>query len=194
MRITRAETEENRRRIVDAATNLFREKGFNGVGVIEIMNSVGLTHGGFYAKFESKAQLEIEATLKALDETQQGWVSIIEAARNSPSGAPLSALLNQYLSRRNGLCVFATLGSDVARQDSYFRTLFAKKLRPIIALVASIMPGRTEATRRRQALTTLSTMIGGLILLRAMNDKELAKEMADAIRDAASDLQPSGNL
>jgi TetR/AcrR family transcriptional repressor of nem operon len=185
MRVSRAEAEDNRRRILEAATNLFREKGFNGVGLIEIANSVGLTHGGFYAKFDSKTQLEMEATLKALEQTRARWTRVVDRAQDRP----VAALLDDYLSSprksQDKLCVFATLGADIARRDGRFRTAFAEKLRPMLALLAGIMPGRTEAARRREALSTLSMMIGALVLMRAINDDELALEIAAAVRDRA---------
>jgi TetR/AcrR family transcriptional regulator, transcriptional repressor for nem operon len=188
MRITQAASEENRRRVIEAAMMLFREKGFNGVGLIEIMNSAGLTAGGFYAKFDSKSGLQKEATLKALDETMAWWTSIVDAA----PAQPIAALLDDYLLRPHKtpekLCVFATLGADVARQDRRFRAAFADRLRPMIALLASIMPARTEAGRHRNAVATLSMMIGAMTLIRAIHDDDLSREIAAAVRDAAQSL------
>jgi TetR/AcrR family transcriptional repressor of nem operon len=188
MRITRAASEENRRRVVEAAMMLFREKGFNGAGVIEIMNSAGLTAGGFYAKFVSKSDLQMEATLKALDEIMASWASIVDKA----PAQPVAALLDDYLfhpqKTRAKPCVFATLGADVARQDRRFRTAFADRLRPIIALLASIMPGRTQAARHGKALVTLSMMIGAMTLIRAIHDDDLSRDIAATVRDAARSL------
>lgn len=167
---------------------LFREKGFNGVGLIEIMNSASLTAGGFYAKFDSKSSLEMEATLQALDETTALWTSIVDASPAQPVAALLDDYLFQSPDKRERLCVFATLGADVARQDRRFRAAFADRLRPIMALLASIMPARTEAARHRNAAATLSMMIGAMTLIRAIHDDDLSQEIAAAVRDAARNL------
>jgi TetR/AcrR family transcriptional repressor of nem operon len=66
MRVTRERAAENRARIVDTASRLFREKGFDGVGLDAIMRGAGLTHGGFYGHFASKDVLAAEAVPWAL--------------------------------------------------------------------------------------------------------------------------------
>src|SRR5690348_17056449 len=91
MRVSREKAAENRERIVETASRMFREKGFDGVGVDTIMNGAGLTHGGFYGHFGSKDDLAAEAVRRALEsgvEKQSGY-------------ATLSELVSGYLSERH---------------------------------------------------------------------------------------------
>ena len=111
MRVTRQQAAENRERIVEAAARLFRDGGFDGVGVDQVMKAAGLTHGGFYGHFPSKQALMDEATARAIDRstTWQGRMT------------SLASLVDDYLSprhrtdRANG-CPVAALGADFARQ------------------------------------------------------------------------------
>ena len=60
MKVTREQAAARRDNIVDVASELFRARGFDGVGIAEIMKAAGVTHGGFYGHFESKEQLGAE--------------------------------------------------------------------------------------------------------------------------------------
>ena len=66
MKVTREQAAQNRERIVEAAAQLFRERGFDGIGVADLMKEAGLTHGGFYGQFSSKEDLIAEASARAL--------------------------------------------------------------------------------------------------------------------------------
>ena len=132
MRVSREQAAENRRRIVDAAARLFRDKGFDGVGVDAIMKSAGLTHGGFYGHFESKNDLAVEACTRALDTSVQKWNALIETAAD-----PLKAITESYLSVRHrdrpgDGCVISALGTDVARQDKSVRRVVTKGLEDLV--------------------------------------------------------------
>src|SRR5271154_2382929 len=116
MRVSREQAAENRRRIVETASRMFREHGFDGVGVDAIMKGAGLTHGGFYGHFRSKDDLAAEAMMRALER------SVEEQSRY----AQLNDLVRGYLSRRhradraNG-CAVAALGADIVRQGEGVR-------------------------------------------------------------------------
>src|SRR6516162_10382761 len=97
MRVSREKSAETRERILDVAATLFREKGFDGVGLADIMKAAGLTHGGFYKHFGSKDDLEAQATGVALATKAADWVRLIEHA----AARPLSALTEEYLSPRH---------------------------------------------------------------------------------------------
>ncbi len=66
MRVTREQAAANREKILAAAGLLFRERGFDGIGVADIMKRAGLTHGGFYGHFASKDDLGAEITTRVL--------------------------------------------------------------------------------------------------------------------------------
>ena len=181
MRASREKFAENRERILDVAAKLFREKGFDGIGLADIMKAAGLTHGGFYKHFGSKDDLEAQATGVALATVAADWSRLIERA----AARPLSALTDEYLSplHRDDPgkgCALAALGADVARQGERVRSAFTAGLEPFLQLLSNAIPGRSKAVRRRQAITTMAEMIGALILARAVDDPALSDEILAA--------------
>ena len=184
MRVSREQAAENRDRIIDAAGRLFRERGFDGIGVANLMKAAGLTHGGFYGNFESKEDLAVEACERVLARTAETWPAM---AAKDPE-APLKGLLDQYLTARHRDrpgegCIYAALAADVARQNSpALRRTFTAGLRPLIDTLVRIVPGRSRAARRQKALACLSAMVGALILARAVDDAELSDEILAAAR------------
>src|SRR5918995_2146585 len=76
MRVSRERAAENRDRIIDAAGRLFRERGFDGIGVANLMKAAGLTHGGFYGHFESKEDLEVQACARGLARSSERWNAV----------------------------------------------------------------------------------------------------------------------
>src|SRR3954468_18218220 len=97
MRVSREEAQRNRERIVEAASRRFRELGFEGIGVAEVLKGAGLTHGGFYGHFDSKEQLMAEALANAWAHSRQRWA---KRAASSPED-PLGALARMYLTPRH---------------------------------------------------------------------------------------------
>jgi TetR/AcrR family transcriptional repressor of nem operon len=184
MRVSRERAAENRDRIIEVAGRLFRERGFDGIGVANLMKAAGLTHGGFYGNFPSKEDLEVEACARVLARTTELWPAM--AAKNPE--APLKGLLDRYLTARHRDklgegCIYAALASDVARQNSPpLRRTFTAGLRPLIDTLVRIVPGRSRAARRQKALGCLSAMVGALILARAVDDAELSDEILAAGR------------
>lgn len=184
MRVSMERAAENRDRIIEVAGRLFRERGLDGIGVANLMKAAGLTHGGFYGHFESKEELEVQACGRVLARSAETWPAM--AAKNPD--APLKGLLDRYLTARHRDgpgegCIYAALASDVARQDSpALRRTFTAGLRPLIDTLVRIVPGRSKAARRQKALGYLSTMVGALILARAVDDTELSDEILAAAR------------
>ena len=179
MRVSREKAAENRQIIVDTAARLFRENGFDGVGVDAIMRAAGLTHGGFYGHFKSKDDLAAEATARAMELSgeRQGRFN------------DLGDLVSDYLSERhranraNG-CAIAALGGDFPRQGEGVRRGLTAHVRTQLDRLARLLKGGTAASRRRRAIATLSGMVGALTLARAVNDPALAKEILGAAREA----------
>src|SRR3954467_11321554 len=87
MKVTREEAARNRERIVEAAARRFRERGFEGIGVADLMKEAGLTHGGFYGHFESKEQLMAEALASAMARSRQRWAKRAAGSPGDPVGA-----------------------------------------------------------------------------------------------------------
>ena len=179
MRVTRDKAAENRERIVDAASRLFREKGFDGVGVDAIMNGAGLTHGGFYGHFGSKDDLAAEAVARALER------SVEEQSRYTN----LTDLVSEYLSERhradraNG-CAIAALGDEMARQRDGVRRGLTEHVRWQLDRFTRLLRTGSAARRRKRAIATLAGMIGALTLARAVDDPALSKEILVVARKA----------
>ena len=178
MRVSREQFAENRQRILEVAGRLFREEGFEGVGVDGIMEEAGLTHGGFYGHFASKADLANEACSAALEQSNQKWEAL---AQGSPEDG-LAEIARFYLSERHRNdpgtgCVFAALGSEVARRPDEVRSTVTKGLRAQLGVLERLAEGRSKAARRETAITALSGMVGAMVLARLVNDSALSNEI-----------------
>ena len=179
MRVTRAQADSHRERILEVAGTLFRERGFDGIGVADIMKRAGLTHGGFYGHFESKDDLAAEITTRVLG--REGWLERL-TGRPDPS---VTDVVRTYLSPRHRDdaghgCLFAAVGSDVVRQPRPIRRAFTEGLRLRMEALRQVMPGRSAATRRQKAIATMAGLVGALILSRAVDDPKLSDEILEA--------------
>lgn len=175
--------EATHERIVNAAARAIRRSGYNGSGVADIMKEAGLTHGGFYAHFESRDGMLAEAADRAGAET----VAVLaDAAAAAPPGKALKALLRTYLSQEHveGVetgCPVAALGSEMPRQTSNVRRAATRRIKEMIELVARQSPNWGQPGAHQQALVTVATALGALVLARAVDDPKLS----GAVREAA---------
>jgi TetR/AcrR family transcriptional repressor of nem operon len=181
MRVSREKAAENRETIVEAAGGLFREKGFSGIGVADIMQAAGLTHGGFYGHFQSKDDLAAESSKAVMARSAQSWARTLD---EHPDSA-LKVLVERYLSAkmrddRSHSCIFASLGADAARQGKPVRRAFADGLRPLIDVLTKLVPGASKAVRRRKALAAMSQLVGAIVLARAVDDVDFSDEILAA--------------
>jgi TetR/AcrR family transcriptional repressor of nem operon len=185
MKVSREQAEQNRQRILDTATRLFREHGFDGIGVADLMRAAGLTHGGFYGHFASKEDLIVQACQRALANSVTGWQKRVDAAPDHP----LKAVSDGYLSARHldqpGTgCLLAAVGSDIARQPPSVRKAVTDGLRTSFDYLAKLFPGRTKAARQDKAMAMYATMVGGILLARAVDDHALAKNILRATAES----------
>lgn len=179
MRVTREQAAANREKILEVAGTLFREHGFDGIGVAEIMKHAGLTHGGFYGHFDSKDDLAAEITARVLG--RAGWTERLARSANPSFGD----VVRGYLSRRHREdagrgCLFAALASDVARQPRPVRRAFTEGLRSRVETLRKLAPGRSAAAKRQKALATMAGLVGAMILSRAVDDAALSDEILEA--------------
>ena len=186
MRVTRQQAAENRENILEVAGTLFRERGFDGIGVADIMKRAGLTHGGFYGHFDSKDDLAAEITARVLG--REGWLQRM-TGKAHPS---LGEVARSYLSTRHRDdaghgCLFAALGSDVVRQPRSVRRAFTEGLRLRVAALQSALPHRRAAVRRKKALATMASLVGALILSRAVDDPGLSDEILEVVAASVAD-------
>ncbi len=177
-------------RIVDVASKAIRRAGYRGVGVADIMKEAGLTHGGFYAHFESRDALVVEALAKAGQENIESLTEVI-ARRLAKGGTRYQALVETYLhqahmDRVEDGCVVAALSSEMTRQDTVVRVEARRRVDAMIALVQSALP---EYADESEAAVITATMVGALQLARTLGGKEGRAILAQT-RQALIDRHP----
>ena len=190
MRYSREHKQETHERIVRKASVRLREKGAHGIGVADLMKEAGLTHGGFYAHFDSREALVIEAFAFAMDRSMEHWRKI--ADQTAPEKR-LAQMAESYLTplHRDDPghgCSIPALGAEIARESPKTRKAFAAKLDEMIEMMADQIAGVPRKAARKQALATLATMAGTLLLARIAGSGELSDEVLKAGKDVAVDL------
>lgn len=170
-------------RIVSVAARAIRRSGYDGTGVADIMKEAGLTHGAFYSHFTSREAMLAEAANKACAESAAAAADVVA---REPSGTALASMLGAYLSKvhcENAElgCPLAALGSETPRQAPEVRRVATRHIKEMIDLVARQSPDWGRPNAHEQALVTLSTMVGALLLARAVDDPALS----DGLREAA---------
>lgn len=187
MKVSREQMAENRERILAVAARRFREHGFDGISVADVMNEAGLTHGGFYGHFASKEELMAEASKHAIADTLKLWTEL-PAAENDK---PLATVAHNYLSTRHRDhpghgCVMAALAVDASRQGASVRHVLTEGLQQHVSALEKMVSGKTAAVRHEKALATYASFIGALVLARAVDDPALSRELLQAVEAASS--------
>lgn len=182
MKVTKEQMLQNRERIVLAASEAFRERGFDGVSVSEVMQRAGMTHGGFYGHFASKDALAAEVVTQALGLTVARWQKTL--GEGGEGG--LQRIVDAYLSTRHrdnpgSGCVVAALAGDVPRQAEPVRDAFAKEFETLVDTLVASMPGKGEAVRRELAIALLTQLVGTIMLARALGGGALSDEVLAAV-------------
>ena len=184
MRVSREQAALNRERIVATASRLFREKGYDGIGVADLMKCAGLTHGGFYGHFASKEDLLAEACGQAMSGAVERWRGVLARAPRHPLGALARYYLTpEHRDNPGAGCAVASLGPDVARVGEAVRQAMDAGLQQQLALLAEALQG-TPAQKRRQAIVAYASMVGGLLLARTVADAQLSDEILAAVTAA----------
>jgi TetR/AcrR family transcriptional repressor of nem operon len=186
MRYSREHKLETHARIVKKAAVRLREKGAHGVGVADLMKEAGLTHGGFYAHFDSREALVIEAFTYAMDRAIERWKKVAE---QTPPDKRLATIVESYLTPThrddpgNG-CAIPTLGAEIARESPKTRKAFAAKLEQMIDLMADQMVDLPRKAARKQATATLATMMGTMVMSRIAGTGEFSDDILGAGQEA----------
>ncbi|HEY5895452.1 MAG TPA: TetR family transcriptional regulator [Chthoniobacterales bacterium] len=183
MKVSRQQAGENRVRVLNLASRRFRERGFQGVSVADLMQEAGLTHGGFYKQFESKEDLIAQACALAISDNLEAYKQL--AARNRRRA--VKAIATELLSAihrddpAEG-CVIAALGAEVSRADPATRHQVTNGINDILDLLAGLMPGRSEKEARQKAVAAYTTIIGAILLARAVDDPKMSDEILKTAR------------
>ena len=181
MRVSRVQASENRQTVINVASRLFREHGFDGIGLKDLMERAGLTQGAFYKQFASKEDLAVQASRRALESASGRW-SV--AATENPDD-PLGAVIAFYLSaghceeKMDG-CPVVALGSDVARQGTNVKAVFEAGIKAYLEVLSRLIADTDGQDSHGKAIAILSTMVGALTLSRAVNDPDLARAILDS--------------
>jgi len=175
MRVSRDQVAENRKRIVDEAARLFRERGIATTGVDTVMNAAGLTHGGFYTHFESKDKLAAEACRQSLARSLEKWTAL--AAKKDP----LKGIVEHYLSEQHRDnpgegCLIAALLTEASRSKPEIRETITDGIKSLLGVLESNVSGRDKKARRDNAVNLFTSLIGALALARAVDDATLSTE------------------
>lgn len=177
-------------RIVSVAARAIRRSGYSGTGVADIMKEAGLTHGAFYAHFGSREAMLAEAAARACAESAAAAADVVAKL---PPGQALGAMLGAYLSKAHVEqvelgCPLAALGSETGRQAPEVRRVATRHIKEMIDLIARQSPDWGQPGAHERAMVTLSTMVGALLLARAVDEPELSDGLCHA---ALKQLNPA---
>lgn len=182
VKVTKEKSAEHHEAMIAAGSRLFRERGFEGVGVVEIMSLAGLTHGAFYGHFASKDALCAEACKRAFDERLEAWGDDIS----------LSEYIDRYVSaahrdKAGAGCPIVSLAPQIGHRDKSVQKQFAKGVSHFIGLIAKRLPAEKFKTGqgRNTAAAILSAMVGSVALARSTaSDRQLSAEILSGSRAA----------
>ncbi|MDU9033380.1 TetR/AcrR family transcriptional regulator [Pseudomonas corrugata] len=181
MKVTKKQAQANRAHIVETASALFRERGYDGVGIADLMAAAGFTQGGFYKHFRSKSDLMAESSACGI--TQSAELT---------AGASVQEFVRAYLSRehrdnRATGCTLAALCADAARKDEEVRAIFAAGIETQLAVLrgeGNLSPEAVEKARATH-LATMAQALGAIVMSRACPDgSSLADEILEACQVA----------
>jgi TetR/AcrR family transcriptional repressor of nem operon len=194
MRVSRAQAEENRETVINVASRLFREHGFDGIGLKDLMKGAGLTQGGLYKQFASKDDLAAQASRRALESATRRW-----STAAATSSDPLEAIMAFYLSpghlgeKADG-CPLVALGSDAARQSEEVRRPFEDGIRAHFEVLDELMNDANRSNPSGKAMAILSLMVGAVTLSRIMQDENLSQGILDAAAGEVRRIARGGDV
>jgi TetR/AcrR family transcriptional regulator, transcriptional repressor for nem operon len=191
MRVSRVQAAENRETVINVASRLFRSRGFDGIGLKDLMEGAGLTQGGFYKQFASKEDLAAQASRRALESASLRWSTAIAENPEDPLGAVIAFYLStEHREERMDGCPVVALGSDAARQGSDVKASFEAGIKAYLEILGRVIAETGGEESSGKAMAILSTMVGALTLSRVVNDPDLARAILDAavkqVREAAA--------
>jgi TetR/AcrR family transcriptional repressor of nem operon len=194
MRVSRTRAAENRQTVITVASRLFREHGFDGIGLKDLMKGAGLTQGAFYKQFESKGDLAAQASRRALESAFHRWSAAAAANPQDPLGAVIEFYLSMaHRAERMDGCPIVALGSDAARQGADVKASFEAGIKEHLEMLGSWVGEADGEESGGKALAILSTMVGAVLLSRAVNDEQLAKRFLQAATKSALMASSAGD-
>ncbi len=187
MRRSRKEKQDTHDKILTIAARRFREKGFQGVSVADIMSEAGLTHGGFYKHFKSRDALVVEALQKMIEGSRKD----LTGAMDDNAATGVEAYINSYLSERHfsdpgDACPVATIATEVARTPAAQDT-FSAFFDRYSNLIGSMMD-EDDDNRQMKGAAIICAAAGAFSVARSLKDKEKATALLDTMREILLDV------
>jgi TetR/AcrR family transcriptional repressor of nem operon len=184
MRVSRSQAAENRETVINVASRLFRERGFDGIGLKDLMKGAGLTQGAFYKQFTSKEDLAAQASRRAMESATHRWSAATATKHEDPLGAVIAFYLSMdHRGEKMDGCPIVALGSDAARQGPDVKASFEAGIKQHLEILGRLIAETNGEESDGKAMAILSTMVGALMLSRVVNDPELAQAFLDAATD-----------
>lgn len=181
MRVSRVQAAENRQSVINVASRLFRERGFDGIGLKDLMKGAGLTQGAFYKQFASKEDLAAQASARALESAARRWSAVIAANPEDPLGAVIAFYLSpEHREEMMDGCPLVALGADAARQGGDVKASFEAGIKAHLGVVRGLVAKADDQESTVKAMAVLATLVGALTLSRVVKDPHLAKGFLDA--------------
>ena len=183
MKVSREKARENHEHVIDTASRLLRERGYDGIGVADLMKAAGLTHGGFYRNFASKDDLIVKASGRA---TRDSRAFLREELSKFPD-AGFQTLVDQYVSQthcedRGSGCILPALAADAARRDDpALRAVFDEAITEYVRQLMELQPSMSEQARARNPAAILAEMVGAIVLARSVGSPAIADGVLDAV-------------
>lgn len=179
MRVSKEQAAANRERILTETARMIRESGISGVGVDALTKAAGLTHGSLYSQFGSKDRLLAEALAQAMA------ISGEKTRKELAAGGSLATIAARYLSPSHrdapgSGCAIAAIGPEAARQCEGVRQAFTQGVQRFADRLASVTPDDGQQPREDAALAAVATLVGALILARAVDDPALSDRILAA--------------
>jgi TetR/AcrR family transcriptional repressor of nem operon len=176
MRVSRTQAAENRETVINVASRLFRERGFDGIGLKDLMKGAGLTQGAFYKQFASKEDLAAQASRRALESAFNRWSTAMAAKPEDPLGAVLAFYLSMgHREKKMDGCPLVALAADAARQGDEVKASFEVGIKAHLEILGRLIAETEDCEAKGKAMAVLSLMVGAVTLSRAVNDPDLAQ-------------------
>jgi TetR/AcrR family transcriptional repressor of nem operon len=189
MRVSRTQAAENRQTVINVASRLFREHGFDGISLKDLMKGAGLTQGAFYKQFASKDDLAAQASRRAMERAFNHLSAAAAANPDDPLGAVIALYLStEHRDERTDGCPVAALGSDAARQSADVKASFEAGIREYLEMFGLWADQGDGKEPSSTAMAIFSTMVGGMVLSRAVNDEQLSKQFLQAAAKSLMEL------
>ena len=181
MRVSRTQAAENRETVINVASRLFREHGFDGIGLKDLMKAAGLTQGAFYKQFASKDDLAAQASRRAFESASGRRSAVAAANPQDPLAAVIARFLSmEHLAERVDGCPIVALGADAARQGAEVKASFEAGITGYLEMLDGWLGKADGEEPSGEGMAILSTMVGAVVLSRAVNDERLSKQFLQA--------------